>query len=236
MSESAQNPKKISKPVIITSATALVLLLLLAIVLLIPNRNGDAGNLSAPSENSATTEQATQPATDSICGAGSSDNTDVLDAAPENEWSVLPSGWIVPRSETVGALQETNGLLACYEHSPAGSLFAAVNTFVQLNISSTMNSALENLVVDSSGKEIARNSRESLTNRTSTLRGYKFVNYSNEEATIQTLWATGGDSQLMAITLTMVWDGGDWKLRLPDNADMNVQQVSDTTQFIKWGA
>lgn len=230
-----ENPKKINKPVIITVVSALVVLLLIAIVLLVPTPDTDS-SAPAPSASSSSAAPANQTVSDSVCGAGMSEDTAVLDAAPENSWNVLPSGWIVPYSETVGALQETNGLLTCYEHSPAGSLFAAVNVFVQLNISSTMNATLEHLVVDSPGKEIVLNSNEKLSNRTATLQGYKFVSYSPEEATVQTLWATGGNSQLMSITLTMVWESGDWKLRLPDNADMNVQQVTDTTAFIKWGA
>ena len=38
--------------------------------------------------------------------------------------------------------------------------------------------------------------------------------------------------------VTMVWQDGDWRMRVPDSASKNplsMTQVSDTGKFIRWG-
>lgn len=238
MSESqTTETRKLNKPAIIAASAAVILFALLLIVLLVPDNKEDQTSNETTATSEPTSSETTANAdSGSSCGAGISDNTDVIDAAPETTWQTLPSGWIIPHSETIGALQENNGLLSCYEHSASGALFSATNTFVQLNTSSTMNAALDELVTDSPGKELAQNSNEQLSNRTAILKGYKYVSYAPDEATVQLLWGVNGGTQNMAITLNMVWENGDWKLRLPDNGDMSVQQVTDSSDFIKWGA
>lgn len=214
-------------------AAAVVALLVVLVIVLIP-RGGDNSNTSASGgSNGAAQSKSTVVA--GTCSAGTSDNQSVLSAAPKDtKWVTTDSGWIGPVSKTAGPVVDTP-IRSCFEHSAEGALYAASWIMLQVNDPATSQQTYERYVIN--GPEW-----EEPSGGLFRIVGYQIISADADRVTIRlavTIPSVGDGSDWWSSDLTMVWQDGEWRLRVPDTASTNplgIARVSDTSKFIRWSA
>lgn len=214
--------------------------LAIALVIALWPRSNEGNEATAPEpEASETSTQGQSPSTnDGQCDAGSSDDTSVLDTAPDDtEWITTSTGSLGPRSSEAGPLLD-KPVYSCFEHSAEGALYSASWTMLQLNDPASMDAALDHMVMPSPVVDEFRSSGEGLTGGAMEVRGYDFLTQSEDSATIKLLMGAmiEGEDTEMEITMTMEHDGSDWKLAIPESGDMGAGIPSDTSNYITWEA
>lgn len=212
-------------------------LLVLLLIVLIP-RGGSSSSASGGSGASAGAEQQLSRATSSVaagsCGAGASDDESVMDAAPKGtKWVTTDSGWIGPVSKTAGPIVDSP-IRSCFEHSAEGALYAASWIMLQLNDPAVSQQTYERYVINGPKWEAS-------SGGTFRVAGYQIISAEADRVTIRlamTVPSVGDGSDWWSFDLTMVWQDGDWRLRVPDTTSTNplgFTRVSDTSKFIRWG-
>lgn len=212
-------------------------LLVLLLIVLIP-RGGSSSSASSGSSASAGSGQQLTHATSSLaagsCGAGASDDESVMDAAPKGtKWVTTDSGWTGPVSKTAGPIVDSP-IRGCFEHSTEGALYAAAWTLLQISDPAVSKQAYAQYVVNGPAWEAPAGNDAKFQ-----IAGYQIVSSSPDRVTVRiamTLTELGTD--WYSADVTMVWQDGDWRMRVPDSASKNplsMTQVSDTGKFIRWG-
>ena len=229
-------------------AAAVVALLVVLVIVLIP-RGGDNSNTSASggsngaaqsnsaagNSNGAAQSKSTSTVEAGTCGAGASDDQAVLDAAPKNtKWVTTDSGWIGPVSKTAGPMVDSP-IRSCFEHSAEGALYAASWIMLQVNDPATSQQTYERYVINGP-------KWEEPSGGLFRIAGYQIISADADRVTIRlavTIPSVGDGSAWWSSDLTMVWQDGEWRLRVPDTASTNplgIARVSDTSKFIRWSA
>lgn len=216
-------------------AAAVVALLVVLVIVLIP-RGGDNSNTSASGgSNGAAQSKATSTVAAGTCGAGASDDQAVLDAAPKDTtWVTTDGGWMGPVSKTAGPMVDSP-IRSCFEHSAEGALYAASWIMLQVNDPATSQQTYERYVIN--GPEW-----EEPSGGLFRIAGYQIISADADRVTIRlavTIPSVGDGSDWWSSDLTMVWQDGEWRLRVPDTASTNplgIARVSDTSKFIRWSA
>lgn len=211
-------------------------LLVLLLIVLIP-RGGSNSSASGSSGSSAGTEQQLSRATSSVaagsCGAGASDDESVMDAAPKGtKWVTTDSGWTGPSSKTAGPLADSP-IRGCFEHSAEGALYATAWIMLQLNDPAVSQQTYERYVINGSGWGTPSASAPQQ------IAGYQYLSYTPERAVVRiALVIPERGTEWISADVTLVWQDGDWRLRVPDGNAKNplgIGPVSDTSKFIRWG-
>ena len=209
-----------------------VLLIALGIVLIPRDNTNSQADSSSGSPTIAGSDNA-KGLSEGCAGAGASEDDTVRDSKPKDtEWITTNSGWTGPVSKSAGPLAESP-LRHCFEHSAEGALYASTWVIIQLNTTSTANETMRQMVANPVSGDV-RPEKESVLN----VAGYKYLSYSPERASIRLAFTTqNSGSDWYSMDVTMVWENGDWKLRLPDSSNPNSMNVikADKSSFIHWG-
>lgn len=211
-------------------------LLVLLLIVLIP-RGGSSSSASSGSSASAGSGQQLTHATSSLaagsCGAGASDDESVMDAAPKGtKWVTTDSGWTGPSSKTAGPMVDSP-IRSCFEHSAEGALYAATWTMLQLNDPTVSQYTYEHYVINGPKWEASSGGIFHVA-------GYQIISAEADRVTVRlamTVPSVGDGSDWWSFDLTMVWQDGDWRLRVPDTTSTNplgFTRVADTSKFIRW--
>jgi hypothetical protein len=243
MSESTQenteqNP--FTRPGFVISA-ALVLAIVAAalIIFLLPKGNPEAEPSStttptAPT-NSATT---TSGAEESICGLPGSDST-ALGTAPKSTWTLLGTMAVPTDPATVGPGKTSpSGLKSCFAQSPSGALYATANIWAA-TFNGYANQVYTELAADSpsrdkalqaikEGKDLGGGSTPKVQ-----IVGFILHSYTPQAAVVE-LAIKSADGGFGAITTSLVWERGDWKLDVPAAGSGVVRPISDLSSYIPW--
>lgn len=212
-------------------------LLVLVLIVLIP-RGGSGSSASGSSGASTGTGQQLNRATSSLaagsCGAGASDDESVMDTAPKGtKWVTTDAGWTGPVSKTAGPIVDSP-IRSCFEHSAEGALYAATWIILQVNDPAISQQTYERYVINGPKWEASSGGAFRVA-------GYQIISAEADRVTIRlamTVPSVGDGSDWWSFDLTMVWQDGDWRLRVPDTTSTNplgFARVSDTSKFIRWG-
>lgn len=149
-------------------------------------------------------------------------------------------GVAVPFSPSVGPLDVQGDIARCYEHTPRGALFAAVQISVRLDRSARWRKILEQQVVAGSGKAAYARVRAAgqpvSAKDASQIAGFRIVSYTPQTAMVGTVSRDPKRGGRTARTMTVQWDG-DWKLvPTSDGASGSApQSVDSLSGFVFWG-
>ncbi|MEO5315186.1 hypothetical protein PV772_13870 [Pseudarthrobacter sp. CC12] len=229
-----QNP--LTKPKFIIAAVVVAIIVALGIILALLPRGG--GIPAAEPSNTGTTTPSAQPsaaADASICGLPSGDQAKPATTPTDTKWELI--GKIAaPTSPTKygPGKTDTNGLRACFAHSPTGALYAGANMII-LGSSGRPDLLAQHLVVE--GPERDKMLSEPSTTAPATapfqIAGYKIVDYSGDRAIVE-YGLKAANGSVGAVPVAMQWEGGDWKWVLPASGMGEAQQLSDLSGFISW--
>ena len=223
-----------SNPWWLFSAGFIVLVLAgLGFVLLTDPPNNTPLPQPAPSPTSSLvpTEPALAGKLASNC-ANPSSATTVPTAAPDSQWSIVDKV-AVPTSKAGPRVLSPNR--RCFARSPEGALLA-VSNIGMLAFGKDVKAIFADQVLpgpnhDAALKEaVGQGPREG---DKAQIRGFRFLNYSQDRAQVQLL--TGIQQQLQQFTITVEWSEGDWKVNLDTPGGyLPPQPASSADGFIQW--
>ena len=226
----------------VLSAVLIVLILFAGAVVVTLNVLDDD---SEPSGNPPETPSSTSPPADpeaSICGLDAVKLTGGLVAKPTDVTWALAGRVALPSSDEHGPGRTDRGRY-CFSRTPEGAVLAAASTYGWQTVAD-LRLALEHSVADGEGKEAARDLLESAPDDTDLtggallqIRGFRVVTYTGSSAFVD-LAAQGtveGESTLLHQQFELVWEQGDWKLRMaPDGSAARTEALPDLTGYVPW--
>lgn len=225
-----------------------------------------SGREHAPVSSSAPTASGTssQPADtgtaqaggDSVCGlADGESGASYLDQAPQADRWDYQGSTAYPVSAQYGpGATDPAGFRYCFQHSPAGAVFAAVSAVAQpdgldeqaaaswMRYFAAPGSARDELLAmaerSGTGTSQSRDVGGSTGARVR-VAGFRLLAYDGSSARVDV--AVGGSADgrtmLMSMVYELVWLDGDWRLVMRDaKAPMDVATIPDLVGYVPWGA
>ncbi|GAA4998049.1 hypothetical protein GCM10023205_84800 [Yinghuangia aomiensis] len=179
-----------------------------------------------------------------------------LDAKDQAIPATAPAGisWemfrsvLLPSSDIGGPAVEDDGISRCYADTPTGALVAAAQITTRYVLSAGWEAVTRAQVAEGPGRDAyidQRLAEEDVNGpagapepgEATQIAGFRFLDYNPTAAVLQLL-RRSQNGGLVATTHTMVWSGGDWKLRMEtDGSDSStVQRVTSLSGFTMWAA
>jgi hypothetical protein len=178
-----------------------------------------------------------QPSTG--CNGAAGDQTVPEKAPAVDNWEVS-SRIVVPRSSTYGpAATDPGGFRRCFAHSPTGALYAAYSAYAAIAEQDDVVATARKLMVP--GPDTDALIRELQADDSASgysvpqLAGYHVIDAGPDRVSL--MLATSVDSNYMSLTLTLVWDHGDWRLQPPavgEPVGAPFAQHRDLSDFVAW--
>ncbi|MGO4235818.1 hypothetical protein AB4Y79_07010 [Pseudarthrobacter sp. YAF2] len=224
-------------------AAALVVALVAAgiVIFLLPKGQNNAEPAPASSSSVTASPSASSDGGKSICGLLPSSETS-LGTPPTSKWELVGK-MATPTDPEVGpGKADANGFRSCFAHSPAGSLYAAMNVAALGSSGSPeiLTQVADKLLVPGAGRDAAMKETASGTSSSGSstsiqVKGFLLKSYTPAEASVDLAFATEtGD--LARTTFSMRWLDGDWKVKPSDDGATfgHISQVRDLSGFILW--
>lgn len=200
------------------SAAVIVLTLAaLAYLLVLPPNQAPQGTNPAPGEAApAQPNPASPPPTagNDSRGGGCPQQpaSDAIPStAPATRWEIIDKT-ALPRTAAGPAVDSP--VRRCFARSPEGALLAATNISMSA-FGANAEQVFKHQVLPGSNRDAALHEARDAKPRTgdvAQVKGYRFLNYSPDQAQVQLLTGLGERSQ--AFTITLQWSGDDWKVNL----------------------
>ena len=146
----------------------------------------------------------------------------------------------VPRSDAFGPVRtDSDGFRRCFAHSPTGALFAAYNVVAALADQRQAIPTVRKLMVPGANTDALiqelRTASPSTDSPVTQVAGFRMLDADHDRATI--MLAMPVESAYMSLTLTLVWNAGDWRVQppLPGNpVGAPFSQHNDLDDFVAW--
>lgn len=156
--------------------------------------------------------------------------------APEFTWEDFEGsgGFAVPVSEEHGPAVQEDGFWRCFSQTPSGAAFAAQILLLDFGVSREYEAA-----IDSPGarQALAQGEGEDPEEYYDgvLMRGFRIVDSSDEEATVQVWTSLPEMSAEGADEVTLLWDeeANDWRLDLA-SGDFPFTILDNTSDFTEW--
>lgn len=146
----------------------------------------------------------------------------------------------LPVSDKAGPRQITDSTATGYAHTPTGALLAGAQIQYRQLLAPNWQQVSSQQVMPGPGRDAFTQARaqmpgsvEPAPGELAQLSGFRVLNYSPQMATIQYVSRTVSGAQTVT-TSTLQWDGGDWKLKLPDGPS-TAQPLTSNTGVVPWG-
>jgi hypothetical protein len=178
------------------------------------------GTSPAPADSSTSSAVAST----SVCGLPAVELAGGLDVAPAATWEMLGTTW-VPGSDEAGPglVDDETGLRTCFAQTPTGALFAAINVGAAGSTPATARQSIERLLQAGPGRddELAKFDADPDAGAAAGDRiefvGFSVPAYGGTSAKVDLLVHVVGTGVYMASMVDLVWDGGDWKVKVVDD-------------------
>lgn len=184
----------------------------------------------------------TQPRPGSPSATAPLPNQTVPDTAPQATWITVAT-LALPTSPTYGPKVNDGTVMAGYQHSPTGALFAVADNRVRFSLVPNWKAATLSAVADNPGRAAFIRNRTPYgvlaapTPGTFTqIAGYNFVSYKSDQAVIQVL-SQAVDGSYTTLVTTAVWKENDWKISLsPSGDNPPVATAPSASGYVAWKA
>ena len=218
----------------------LVVLVCAVIWFSLPNKTPTA---AGPAPKTVTSSTAA-PARQTVCPSTES-STQIPTSAPADvTWKAL-YGNTWPASASAGPTRTVDGVAQCFQHSPTGAAFAAVNIMQTLRVNDTSAALqiLDSQFIANAGSDVARRelpvtySTQPPAGRVwGRTVGFKVESYRPGQAVLLLVenWPQRG--QYTGYDITMVWQNGDWRVQLDNDGrtSLNGDITVDPGSYIPW--
>lgn len=157
---------------------------------------------------------------------------------------VVGEALVVPHDPQVGPAI-TEGISRCFAHSPTGALYAAANWLAWFSSQNDIVTVVDTLMVPSEATDRLRVSIQTACGRDGNacggpqlrLRGFRTEWRSHNEVLVSLAATPVGADDATAFDVAMIWDGNDWKVRVPDNNTFGSRLVTslNAEHYTLWG-
>lgn len=242
MADNKKNQSPFTRPGFIAAALVVAVIVIAGIVVGGLKGTGHRAPASSPPPSSPAAASSSAGSPDaSVCGLkGTTLSGSVTSAPPVDEWQYQGTT-AYPVSHTAGpGRTDTTGVRTCFQHSPAGAVFAAANAVAQGTDSGTAHAwlnyfvtgpARDDFLSTSSGTSTAAGARVQIT-------GFRLLSYDAAAATVDMAvrGSSAGQSVDLSMVYQLVWESGDWKLTVADaSTPIDVATLPALTGYILWG-
>lgn len=230
-----------AQPKFLIAAILVIALIVLGVVLALSSRNEPDGTSSTPTTPPGITTSAPGNAgAESVCGLPGHADSGTLTTAPEAEW-LFQGTTAYPTSADHGpGATSPEGVRYCFQHTPAGALFAAANGMVQGGDPAVAGEWLDYVVADGPYREQIASSQEAADSADSRINiaGFRLLAYNGDSARVDlAVRATSGTSTILVSGVyELVWRDGDWKISADVAEPLNVASIPDLAGYVAWGA
>ena len=240
--ESTTESNPFTKPGFIIAAALVVALIAAAVVIFLLPKGQDtaqpAPGTAASAKPATASPSATTGAGKSVCGLPSSTET-ALGAAPKSKWDLLGTMAVPNDPSTAGpGTVGKDGLRSCFAQSPTGALYATANIWassfngyakqVYLELSADSPSRDKAVQAIKEGKDVSGGTSPKVQ-----IAGFMIHSYTPETAIVELAFESK-DGGYGALSTSLLWEDGDWKMDIPPAGGGAVRQVSDLSSFIPW--
>lgn len=227
----------------IASSVVVALIVMLGVVIGVTNTVRDNPETSTSPPKDATS-QPTESGEASICSLGGEVLTGSLWKAPRAAWDYQGTT-AYPTSKTYGPAKTTpQGVRYCFQHSPAGALFAAASGVAQGTDSDaeTVRSWVDYFIAEGTHRDALLAQSEGSSSGNEGIRikieGFRMLTYDGETARVDigVSGSTEGRTVNMSAVYDLIWQDGDWKLNTSNAATpVDMASVPDLVGYIPWG-
>ncbi|MEV4805869.1 hypothetical protein AB0K18_38225 [Nonomuraea sp. NPDC049421] len=156
-------------------------------------------------------------------------------------WTVF-HGVAEPASREHGPHRKEADVHRCFSRTPTGALIAAWQIATRFVLADGWRRVVDEQVMPGPGRDAYAEQRRQVnagedTGGKGQLAAYAFASYTPDVATVQLVSRFAATGHLQVNTVTVVWSGGDWRLRLqPDGSiSPSLQAVTSLAGFVPWG-
>ncbi|MDX3850992.1 hypothetical protein [Streptomyces sp. AK02-01A] len=166
--------------------------------------------------------------------------TAVPTKAPADVRWLTIEGSRVPASRSAGPTRTDGPVLWCFAHTPLGAVMAAHVIPAQMNAPS-WRAVVDQQVLPGFGRDLFASQRESIGETAVRGRaigvyaGFSLSRYDSRSATVDLL-VKSAQGALTASSVTMRWDGGDWKVQPASDGALHsgADAVRSADGFVQW--
>lgn len=250
MSSTATEQSTFTRPSFIASGVVVALIVVVGTVLGIGALTDNDGTTPPPavaapepgpsSSPESETDAEELPGGASVCGLEGVETSGSVIAAPAVEWDLVGTT-AAPTSEMAGpgVVDEATGARYCFQRTPEGALLAAA-TIAALGEDPATQEAMGEHLVSSEGPgraaylERVRGGAAAAPTRLQ-IAGFNVLEYDGTEAAIDLAFTTSSNA-VGAVLLPLVWENGDWKVRLSDDGQLPNPpvQLPNLAGYITW--
>jgi hypothetical protein len=180
----------------------------------------------------------------STCSEAAADTTPHPTVPSDLRYQPGADGLSWPVSPTVGPTKAVDGFDACFAHSRVGAALAAVTAvYSQFDTRHPIGDSLAFYIADGPGKQtaisatVAKSDPESMLSNGMTSAGFIVDAFSPDQAQITLVYTLpSSPTGYAGVPATMVWVGGDWKIRVLDDGELSVGGGTTPSKgdFIPW--
>lgn len=195
---------------------------------------------ASPSPAPSTTTAATGAVASPVASPTALPDQTVPVTAPPATWITVET-LSLPTSPLYGPKIDDGTVMAGYQHSPTGALFADADNHGRFSITQNWQAATLSAVADTPGRAVFIAERkpygiaaEPTPGELTQLVGFNFVSYTLDRATLQIL-REGSDGSLTTSTDTVIWQSNDWKILLNANGqDAPIASAPSSAGYVSW--
>jgi hypothetical protein len=238
--ESTIESNPFTKPGFIIAAGLVVALIAAAVVIFLPPK-GQENAQPAPAESTRSVGASPSASTgsgQSVCGLPAGKDT-ALGTAPKSKWELVGTMAVPTDPSTAGpGTVGKEGLRSCFAQSPTGALYATANIWaasfngsakrVYLELSADSSTRDKAVKAIKEGKDVGGGSSPKLQ-----IAGFIMHSYTPTAAVVELAFKTA-DGGYGALSTSLLWEDGDWKLDMPAAGGGTVRQIRDLSSFIPW--
>ena len=238
--ESSTESNPFTKPGFIIAAGLVVALIAAAVVIFLPPK-GQENAQPAPAESTRSVGASPSASTgsgQSVCGLPAGKDT-ALGTAPKSKWEMVGTMAVPTDPSTAGpGTVGKEGLRSCFAQSPTGALYATANIWaasfngsakrVYLELSADSPTRDKAVKAIKEGKDVGGGSSPKLQ-----IAGFIMHSYTPTAAVVDLAFKTA-DGGYGALSTSLLWEDGDWKLDMPAAGGGTVRQIRDLSSFIPW--
>ncbi len=236
-----------TRPAFVWAAIVVGLVLVLGAVLAVHAMTAGKTTASPPAASGRPTAAPSTPspstgaAEASVCGLSGTVTTGTLSKAPAATWA-YEGTTAYPTSDTYGpGKTDANGVRYCFQHTPAGAVFAAANALAQGSDPTVSADWVKYALGE--GPFRAQLLAEAWTSSSSGgsrmgIAGFRLLSYDGKTAEVDL--AVRGAASTGTVTVSgvymLVWQGGDWKISADVAKPLDIASIPDLAGYVSWGA
>lgn len=212
-------------------SAALIGILLTAAITVIIVRASHGGPVSAGPAKQSTARSST-------CGLKDGAQS-IPQQAPPSKWRLIGK-FAAPSSTSFGPAASSDGVHTCFAHSPTGALFAAANYLADSANPKISKSTLveHRLYKDRDSKSSGSSEGDTSAKRpTLQVSGFRIEDATkNRTSVVIVVRSAEGPAagQNYALTLTLGWQSGDWRIVVPDGGQPPTSAISSLSGYAAW--